>query len=440
MGFAGGLRERLGGFWWHSLVIFCALRASDALNAFAGVWLVPKYIDPAELGAVMPLTNFAVFLALPATVFANTFRSELSRLALAGDYGRMKSLMRGVFCAAGAFLAIALAASRFVLPAFLGRIRIVEGSLGLLILLSAFLGAVHPVFNYSLQALKKFNANAAIGALGAPARCIAMVVAMPFRAISGYFVGQCATPAFNIAATVFCLRKELSVPAERYWTREVAKRFSRLAALFAAAAFSGMAASLVESTVLRHNLPDLDSAGYYMASRFAEIATFATSTLTFTIFPYAAELAAAGKRTDGLVLKAAAAAAAFGAAVATPFFFFGGDILALLPNGADYAPYGRFIPPLIGIGCMWSFACIYTTAEISAGRFGYLKWMVPLELAYPAALLASGGPRSLHGMVCWMAAFNAAKAMFCAAAIFVGNRTSRKGKRKNGNQRIAADT
>ena len=69
------LHARLGDFWWYSLMLFCACRAADLLNAFVGLWLVPKYVDPSELGAVTPLGNFAGLLALPVAVFANTFRS-----------------------------------------------------------------------------------------------------------------------------------------------------------------------------------------------------------------------------------------------------------------------------------------------------------------------------------------------------------------------------
>ena len=36
------LHARLGDFWWYSLMLFCACRAADLLNAFVGLWLVPN--------------------------------------------------------------------------------------------------------------------------------------------------------------------------------------------------------------------------------------------------------------------------------------------------------------------------------------------------------------------------------------------------------------
>ena len=84
------LHARLGDFWWYSLMLFCACRAADLMNAFVGLWLVPKYVDSSELGAVMPLTQFANFLAIPIAAFANTFRNEISRLSIAKEFGKLK--------------------------------------------------------------------------------------------------------------------------------------------------------------------------------------------------------------------------------------------------------------------------------------------------------------------------------------------------------------
>ena len=71
----------MGDFWWYSLMLFCACRAADLLNAFVGLWLVPKYVNPSELGAVTPLTYFANALAIPVVPSATRchgFRSAAS--------------------------------------------------------------------------------------------------------------------------------------------------------------------------------------------------------------------------------------------------------------------------------------------------------------------------------------------------------------------------
>ena len=141
--FLNKLHSKLGDFWWYSLMLFCAMRAADCLNVFVGLWLVPKYVEPSELGAVMPLTQFANFLAIPAAVFASTFRNELTTLAVNRKFGQMKTLMRGVFIATAIFLFLAIVICRFILPAYFERIRVAEGSLAIVILISSFFAILH---------------------------------------------------------------------------------------------------------------------------------------------------------------------------------------------------------------------------------------------------------------------------------------------------------
>ena len=431
------LHAKLGDFWWYSLMIFVASRAADALNVFVGLWLVPKYVEPSQLGAVMPLTNFASFLAIPIAVFASTFRNELTSLAVNRKFGQMKTLMRGVFIATAVFLFLAIVICRFILPAYLERIRVAEGSLGLVILVCSFITAVSPIYGNALQSLKKFKASSAIALIGAPLRLITMLITLPFRALTGYFVGQTSVPVCQIVGSVFCLRKELSVPAEPYWDREIVHRFGRLFLIFGVSAVAGGISGLVETTVLRQRLPELDSAAYYMVTRFSDIAGFLASALVFTLFPFTAELAAKGKDTRPLILKTSAAVFVTNAALAAFFWLFGERIISLLPHGSEYSSYWWAIPWIIAITSVNLFTGFYSTGEVSAFRFGYMKWMIPLTLLYPAAILlvtgygyftvylpaswtnflATHNIASLSAMLWWMTGIAVLKALGCALAM-----------------------
>ena len=438
------LHAKLGDFWWYSLMIFVASRAADCLNVFVGLWLVPKYVEPSELGAVMPLTNFANFLAIPIAVFASTFRNELTTLAINRKFGQMKTLLRGVFIATAVFLFLAIVICRFVLPAYLERIRVAEGSLGLVILVCSFITAISPIYGNALQSLKKFKASSTIALLGAPLRLITMLITLPFRALTGYFVGQTSVPVCQIVGSVFCLRKELSVPAEPYWNREIIRRFGRLFLIFGIGAIASGFSSLVETTILRQRLPELDSAAYYMVTRFSDIAGFLASALVFTLFPFTAELAAKGKDTRPLIVKTSLAVFVTNAALAVFFWLFGERIISLLPHGNEYAAYWWAIPWIIAITSINLFAGFYSTGEISAFRFGYMKWFVPLTLLYPAALLFTTGygyftaylPASwtcflathnvvsLSAMLWWMTGIAILKALGCAFAMLCQKNSS----------------
>ena len=431
------LHARLGDFWWYSLMLFCACRAADLLNAFVGLWLVPKYVDPSELGAVMPLTNFANFLAMPIAAFANTFRNELTRLSINSEFGKLKTLMRGVFIATAIFLFIAIVIAHFTLPLFLERIRIVEGSLGLIIIAASFVSAISPVYSNALQTLKKFKEYSVINIIGAPVRLLTMLVAMPFRALTGYFIGQAATPAFTMAASVFVLKKELSAQAEPYWSTVTFKKFSTILAIFFAFGSSTGLYALVESMVLRQRLPDLDSAGYYMATRFSEIASYLNGALCFTIFPFTAELAKNRHNDISMLLKATVVNMAFCSILAVFFFFAGRPLLALLPHGNDYVAYWWAIPWMILIMAIHAFISLFITVRFSESRFGFMKWMIPFDLAGSALLLLITGYgyyahllpvtfakfldthniKTLGAMFWWLTAFLLLKAIFCIASL-----------------------
>ena len=431
------LHARLGDFWWYSLMLFCAMRAADCLNVFVGLWLVPKYVPPSELGAVMPLTSLANFFAIPIAVFASTFRNELTSLAINRKFGQMKTLIRGVFIATAIFLFLAIVICRFVLPAYLERIRVAEGSLALVILVCSFVTTIAPIYSNALQSLKKFKANSLIALIGAPIRLLTMLVTMPLRALTGYFVGQTAPSAFSIVGSVIALRKELSIPAEPYWTREIIRRFGRLFLIFGISAVAGGIYSLVETTILRQRLPELDSAAYYMVTRFSDIAGFLASALVFTLFPFTAELAAKGKDTRPLIIKTSLAVFITNAALASFFWIFGERIISILPHGSEYSAYWWAIPWIITITSINLFSNFYSTGEISASRFDFMKWMIPLTLLYPAALLfvtgygyftaylpasltnflASHNITSLSAMLWWMTCSAILKVLGCIFAM-----------------------
>lgn len=418
-------------------MLFLACRAADALNAFVGLWLVPKYVPPSELGAVMPLMQFANFLAIPIAAFANTFRNELTRLSVNREFGKLKTLVRGVFVASAIFMFLAIIAARLIMPAFLERIRIVEGSLGLIIIATSFVSAVSPIYSNALQALKKFKAQSVISILGAPIRLLTMLMTMPLRALSGYFIGQASIPVFSMTSSVIALKKELSVKAEPYWNRDITRQFGKLFIIFLISGLIGGFNGITEATIIRQRLTDLDSAGYYMATRFSEIAGFLCCTLAFTIFPFTAEKAAKGESLRPLLLKAFTANATFCLLIATPFLFCGKRILSLLPNGELYSAYWWVIPWLIGLSLISSIITLYTTAEVSANRFSYLKWYLPLDILYPILLLLITGhgyftnliPESwtdflnanniysLKAMLYWMTSSVFIRALCCIIAI-----------------------
>ncbi len=404
----------------NALLMFLALRAGDAVSLAAGMWFVPRYVSPEDIGAVLPVTSFATFLSLPVFALAMAVMKESAVLSARGERGRVKSLLGGVFVAAATSLMLVLTAAAVAVPRYLDMMRVSDASAGFLVVAAAFLGCVAPVYTDALQSLKRFRALAAIEVVGSFVRFVAMLSTMPIRALTGYFAGQAALPAFRIVGSVFALRRDLSVKSEPYWNRDSLRRLAM--AFVAILAYQGvpMAASLIEQTVMRTTLSTADSAGYYMVSRFSDFLAYLTFPLLLVMFPYTASAADRLGSTRPFVLKCSGVTLVAATAMALAYTAFGNGLLALMPNGEDYEQYAVYMPYLTIAGAMTTCQVFYTNAEVSAGRFGFLWWLVPLHIVYPAVLALAAKLGFVNNMTALVACISTASILrftFAAAAI-----------------------
>ena len=151
----------MDGFLKNAMLLFFALRLGDLVNVAAGMWFVPKYVKPEDIGAVLPLASFATFMSLPMFAFAMTIMKESACLSAEGEQGRVKSLLSGVFVASAVVMFAVVGVSVAVMPHFLGVIGVSDATAGFLVVLAAFLGCVAPVYTDALQSLKRFRSLAA---------------------------------------------------------------------------------------------------------------------------------------------------------------------------------------------------------------------------------------------------------------------------------------
>ena len=383
------IRSKLGEFWWYSALIFLAARFGDAINLFIGLWLVPKFVSPQELGAVLPLTSFATSLALPISIFGLVFMRRVNILAMEGKRGQLKSLLRSVFVIVGVLLFLMIVLSAVISPLVFERIRVSKGSLGILVIATGFLGTVAPVYTNALQALKKFRSISLMHILGAPIRLVVMLITMPIRALAGYFTAQSAMSLWQIFLSVFTLRKELgsSVPIESYWTRENIRAMLRYL-FFVTLYFLPTVTSFIETMIIRQRLSDVDSAAYYMISRFGEVGVYAAGAILTVLFPYVSEAEAKkDKKVYKLIYSSTLASIAFGLICACFFYFFGGRILSLFPNGGIYSSYAPQMAILTMILCLGATLNCTIVGFVAEENFRFLWWWLPFHAVYGLLLL-----------------------------------------------------
>jgi hypothetical protein len=122
-----------------AILLFLALRAGDLVNLAAGVWFIPKYVSQNEIGAVLPVSSFATFVSLPLFALAMTVMKETAILSAAGEQGKIKTLLRGVFVSASAAILLVTAATAIAMPKFMRLMRIDDAGAGFLVIVAALL-------------------------------------------------------------------------------------------------------------------------------------------------------------------------------------------------------------------------------------------------------------------------------------------------------------
>ncbi len=407
-------------FAFHALFIFSALRIADAVNVAAGMWFVPKYVSSEDIGAVLPLSSFATFLSLPLFAFAMTAMKESAVLSAAGEKGRLKSLLSGVFLAAGAAVVLGLIAAAFLMPRFMDLIGLRGGAVGFAVVAAAFLGCVAPVYTDALQATKRFKALGMIEIGASAVRFAVMAALMPIKALLGYFSGQAAQPISRIFFSLFALRKELKVKSESYWNKGNFKRFAALFSLMLVYQALPMAVALLEQYVVRTSMSARDSAGYYMASRFSDFLFYLTFPLLIVSFPYTA-LSRGRRSRMKYVLVCSAITLAVALTAAALYVFCGSRLLSLMPNGGKYAEYAFLMPHLTLAAALTSVQVFTTNAEVSAGSFVFFKWFIPLNAAYAAAFAFAAHLQSFEtpsDILVWFWVIAVARAVFSLMMIF----------------------
>lgn len=421
------LRARFGDLWWYTALVFIAYRAADLINVFIGLWLVPRYVKPEELGAVLPLTQIGLMLGVPLNILLLPFSKYLNRYAAEGEWGKVKSLLRDVFLLTALVFLLILGVAWLVLPAIFLRMRVENGNLGLLIVVSGVVSVLLPVFTSALQALKRFNMISLNSIISAPLRLATMLIALPFRGLSGYFTGQIVPALYAICATCFSLRNlfSRSIPFEPYLRadfRPMLRYLAPVAVMICAATLQGS----IETFVIRHRLPDFASAEFYMISRFAEIAAYVGATLMFVLFPLAAERQNENRYTTRLLRHSVLGTAASGFAVALLLWLLGDRLLSLTTEMSRYTGASGRMALLAATYTLRTCTGCFTSCETACGRFRFLHWWVPVILLETTLLYALGGYTFFYGIlpntwVDFMGSLNAARLDFVLGMMFAAS-------------------
>lgn len=393
------LHARLGDLWWYSLMIFVACRSGDVIQAFIGLWLVPKYVGQEELGAVLPLQQLSGLFAVPLAILATVFAKYVNTYATRGEYGKVKSFIRDVLRAACAIFIVCIGAAYLIIPHFYERLNIQAGLLTVLVLAAGFASNIASIFTAALQGLKKFKTMTVQNLISAPIRLVTLLVAMPFRALSGYILGQATPPATCTLLAAWTLRKDLkAIPLDTTWRKDLPE-IGRY--LWPVAVYMGVSAlcASINPTIYRQRLPEIESSAYYLLSRLAEISSYASATIVVVLFPYAAEAHEQGKDSRKLLLRSVQGILGSTAILSLVFAFLSQSILNFIPSWSAYSEFAPLLPIItLSTGISSASVCI-VSHEAACKRRGIMTFSWISNLALSMLILVLTGHNYFRGIL-----------------------------------------
>ena len=393
------LHAKLGDLWWYSLMIFIACRSGDVIQAFIGLWLVPKYVGPDELGAVLPLQQLSNLFAVPLAVLATVFAKYVNTYATRGEYGKVKSFIHDVlWTACGVFL-ICIAVAYLVIPHFYVRLNVASGMLTILILVAGFASNIANLFTAALQGLKKFKTMTIQNLISAPIRLATLLVAMPIRALSGYILGQATPPATCSLLAAYSLHTDLkNIPADTSWRKDLPEIWRYLWPVGLYMTLSALCAS-VTTTVYRQRLPEIESAAYYLLSRFAEIASYVGTSMAVILFPLASEAHERRHERIKILHNTIAATLVISFSMTVAFVFLAPSLLSIDTSWAAYKNYAGILPILTLIAGLGTIISAMTSYEMACQRFSVAISASIFNLTWTTVLVCLTGYAFFEGIL-----------------------------------------
>ena len=377
-----GIKGRLGPLWWYAAWMFAAGRMGDAVNLYIGLWLAPRFVTQAELGALLPVINVSTVYVLPLSVLLLPVPKFLNTFAARNETGKARALLRDTLAVSGAY---ALAMAGFVLwtgDAMLLRLKLADPRLLWLMAGFALLSLLSPVAAAAQQAFKLFKSMVAAGAASPWVRLAGMLVFLPALGGLGYLLAQLGLGAVGIGiagAAVWLAARRMGrcEPYRAHWGE-----MARYAVPLVLGMLAGRVQGPVESLVIRQRLAEEVSAGWYYVVMFGMIPAYFTGAVTPFLWALVSDRFERGERTEGLMWQSLAFNFAVGGAVALAAYFLAPPLFQL-PWDVPWKPYAEYAG-YVWVVCLMNVVrggtAVFTAHETACRRFGYMWYSIPASL------------------------------------------------------------
>lgn len=374
------LKHKLGPLWWHSLLMFGATRIGDVINLYISIFLVPAAIDPDRLGAILPLVQLAVFAGFPLTILLQTVLKFLNVLDVHGHPGQIKKLLHDLASVAAGVSVLIVVVLWFGREFVEARLKYESTAIIWLVIIMGVLGCWQGVVTTTAQALKRFNWLIGQGVVSSAIRLILILLVLKRFQVAGYLASFSVSSLAVVLALGFAVRHYLhpSVATSSY--REHLHRISGYFLPVGLMFVMNQLQLVFEPWIVRHRLPAMDSAGFYMVMMFGNVPSYIGTAIMPFFFTLISERYEKGESTARMHAQALIFTLLVGAASAAAIGIAGRPLLAMRETWRTYVEYSPFIWQLGIAAALRSVVTLHTVHEAACRRFGFLRYYVPIVL------------------------------------------------------------
>ncbi|NLF22829.1 MAG: oligosaccharide flippase family protein [Lentisphaerae bacterium] len=390
------MRDRLGPLWWYTLLGFSVNRMGDAVNVFIGLYLVPRLLPGEDLGALLPLMTIGAVFSTPLALLLLPVGKFLSVFAARAQPGKVRALLEDALVLAGLYAVIMTAALLWQGDALLVRLHVADARILWPVAGFAILVCIEPIVSAALRALQQFKPMLGAGLIAPYVRLAGMLVLLVPLGALGYLLAQFATQSFGVLFGLAVLYRFLRKAGPRVSYRPHAREMLAFALPLVALTLVGRIQGPIETMVIRHRLPTVDSAGYYYAFMLGNIPGYFTGAMLPFLWPILSDRFERGQQTEGLLIQSMLFNLVLGTvfvalfALVMPWFF------ALPGPWRPYGAYAGFVWQAALIGTLKTAQTFYTSHEMACRRFTYMRYLIPLILIECAVLYALPGWAALR--------------------------------------------
>jgi len=369
---------RTNELWRFSLLLMITARIGDVINMIISLFLVPEFMDPSEMGAILPLMRMINVIAVPITVTAAVFLRFSTKFEAAGqpektnkllhDFWRISLVLGLILCVALVLLAHPLG-TYYQVSDF--RVIWVIGALGLL-------ACCIPPLQTAIQVLERYRMFVWGNIAGPSLRLLFAILLIGPLQILGLFI---ANASAGVIRAVLIMRDAVPFILSR---KDQQSYHGHLPDMMKFAIPFGVYTLLLtsqlflEASVVRTALGEADSAGFFMITTLGSAPMYLLAALTPILLPILShrhEKKIHSKQTHVLMLLCALG---LGLCITFVLFLIGPHIFTWKESWKIFAEHGPFLWLLGFAYCLSAVDTIHRTNLHAQSNFRYLLYFVPL--------------------------------------------------------------